>query len=113
MTTVEAFGDAAVVVTVSGEVDAYSAPTLRLDLRRVVEEDGANVLVIDLSAVTFLDSSGLGAIVGALRRLSERGGQLRIVEPRSSARRIFELTRLDTVLELYADREAALNGERG
>ena len=63
------------------------------------------MLVIDLAAVTFLDSSVLGALVGALRRLRERGGTLRIVRPANAAARIFELTGLDAVLDLYADRE--------
>lgn len=103
--------DGAAVVTLRGEVDAHTAPTLRLELRSLIEEAEATTVVIDLSAVTFLDSSVLGALVGALRRLRERQGQLRIVPPLTSAARILELTGLDTVLDLYPGREAALRGE--
>lgn len=106
--TIEQFG-ATSVVTLQGEVDAFTAPALRLDLRRLIEEEGASDIVIDLTAVTFLDSAALGALVGALRRLRERNGRLRIVRPRGQAARIFELTRLDTVLDLYAERDAAIN----
>ena len=67
------------------------------------------IVVVDLEAVTFLDSSALGALVGVLRRLRERDGQLRIVQPRTAAARIFELTGLDAVLDLYPDRAAALS----
>jgi anti-sigma B factor antagonist len=108
LTTIEKVGDADLVV-LHGEIDAFTAPSLRDDLYRLVEEMGATVVVVDLAAVTFLDSSALGALVGLLRRLRERNGRLRIVEPRSAASRIFSLTGLDAVLELYPDRDAALS----
>jgi anti-sigma B factor antagonist len=110
VTTIEQVGDA-YVVTLRGEIDAYTAPALRLDLRRLIEDVGASTLIVDLAAVTFLDSSALGALVGALRRLRERDGRLRIVQPQAAAARIFQLTGLDTVLDLYPGRDAALNAE--
>ena len=97
------------IVTLRGEIDAYSAPSLREDLRSLVEDGGALVVVIDLASVTFLDSSGLGAIVGTLRRLRERDGRLTIVQPESAASRIFEHTGLDAVLDLHDDREEAFS----
>jgi len=97
------------IVTLRGEIDAYSAPSLRDDLRSLVEDRGALVVVIDLAAVTFLDSSGLGAIVGTLRRLRERGGRLAIVQPESAASRIFEHTGLDAVLDLHDHRDEAFS----
>ncbi len=112
MTTIEQVGEAHVVI-LHGEIDAFTSPSLRDDLRRLVEEMGALIVVVDLAAVTFLDSSALGALVGVFRRLRERGGQLRIVEPRTAASRIFELTGLDAVLDLYPDREAALSAASG
>jgi anti-sigma B factor antagonist len=108
VTTIEQVGEAHVVV-LRGEIDAFTAPSLREDLHRLVEEMGATIVVVDLAAVTFLDSSALGAIVGLFRRLREREGRLRIVEPSGAASRIFALTGLDAVLELFPDREAALN----
>ena len=111
-TTIEQFGEA-YVVTLGGEIDAYNAPALRLDLRRLIEDVGASTIVVDLAAVTFLDSTALGVLVGALRRLRERNGRLRIVRPQATAARIFELTGLDTVLEFYPERDAALNAESG
>ena len=97
------------VVTLHGEIDAFTTPSLREDLRGLVEETGGLVVVIDLAAVTFIDSSAIGALVGTFRRLRERDGELRIVQPRSAASRIFELTGLDAVLDLYPDRGAALS----
>lgn len=101
------------VVTLHGEIDAYTTPRLRSDLHQLLEDDAVKALVIDLAAVTFLDSSALGALVGALRRLRERAGHLRIVRPEGNAARIFELTGLDAVLDLYAGREAAVNAASG
>lgn len=101
--------DAGFVVTLRGEIDAFTAPSLREDLRALVEERGATAVVIDLGAVTFLDSSALGALVGVLRRLRERDGRLVVVQPETAARRIFELTGLDAVLELHDDRDEAIS----
>jgi anti-sigma B factor antagonist len=108
VTSIETVGDAC-VVTLRGEIDAFTAPSLRDDLRDLVEETTALIVVVDLEAVTFLDSSALGALVSVFRRLRERDGQLRIVQPRTAAARIFELTGLDAVLDLYPDREAAIS----
>jgi anti-sigma B factor antagonist len=74
----------------------------------LVEGNEGLVLVLDLSAVSFLDSTALGTMVGAVRRLRETGGELRLVLPDSPARRIFELTSLDQVLEIRASRAAAM-----
>jgi anti-sigma B factor antagonist len=105
------------VVTLRGEIDAFTAPSLRLELERHIEESAAvssSVFVIDLAGVTFLDSSALGALVGALRLLRERGATLRVVEPEGAAKRIFAQTGLDAVLTLYPTRELALSrGETG
>jgi len=102
------------IVTLHGEVDAFTAPALRLELERLIESATVSTFVIDLAAVTFLDSSALGAFVGALRLLRERGATLRIVEPQGAAARIFAHTGLDEVLALYPTRELALkSGESG
>ena len=97
------------IVTVRGEIDAHSAPALRLELEQSIKGSAImSTFVIDLAAVTFLDSSALGVLVGAFRLLRERGVGLRIVEPRNAASRIFAQTGLDTVLALYPTRELAL-----
>ena len=96
------------VVSPRGELDAYTVAPLRARLAELIETDGASRLVVDLSDVTFLDSTALGTLVGALRRMREHDGRLSIVTPSSAAGRIFELTGLDRVLELHATRADAL-----
>ena len=86
------------VIRLDGELDAYSAPSLRERLRALIEGEAAlDVLVVDLERVSFLDSTILGTLVGCLRRMRERGGELQLVYPAGPAERIFALTGLDAV----------------
>lgn len=85
------------VVSLQGELDAFVAPELRERLRLAIEAASGGELVVDLAHVTFLDSTILGALVGALRRMRETGGDLRLVYPQHPADRIFELTGLDAL----------------
>jgi anti-sigma B factor antagonist len=105
---IELFSGGAVIV-LAGELDAYDAPALRESFQAVLESAPA-VIVLDLSAVSFLDSTVLGAVVGLLRRVRERNGELRTVLPDTTARRIFEITNLETALDVWPSREAAVAG---
>jgi anti-sigma B factor antagonist len=89
------------IVSPGGEIDAHSAPRLRAAIVGELEDAGVGHLVVDLSSVSFLDSSALGVLVGTLKRMRERDGQLDIVLPSSHARRVFEITALDRVLSLH------------
>jgi anti-sigma B factor antagonist len=100
-------GPGVVLVRARGDVDAYTAPGLRSHLHAATE-GGDELVVVDLADVTFIDSAGLGALVGAHRRMREGGGRLRIVRPPPLVARAFELTGLDGVLDLRDDREHAL-----
>ena len=95
------------VLTPFGDLDMAGAPGFRQAVVREVGE-GRTQLVVDLSAVTFLDSSGLGAIIGGLRRTRAHGGDLVLVCPDSEIRRAFELCDLDRVFNLHADLAAAV-----
>jgi anti-anti-sigma factor len=88
----------AVVISADGELDAFAAPDLSAALAD--NESTPSGLVIDLGLVSFLDSTALGVVVRAVRAASERGRETRVVLPRGSARRIFEITTLDHVLPL-------------
>lgn len=91
-------GDGRQVLQLEGELDAYVAPELRERIHRTIEDDpGLGTLVIDLERVSFLDSTILGTLVGGLRRMRERGGELHLVYPQPPADRIFALTGLDAV----------------
>lgn len=84
-------------VRLGGECDIASAPELREALVELHEQDVREV-VLDLSALDFLDSSGIGVIVSALKRLRESGGDLRVTGAQGPVRKVLELTGLDRVL---------------
>jgi len=89
-------GDCA-VIQVTGEVDVYTAPMLR-DQIRELSAKGAVHLIADLGRVDFLDSTGLGALVGGLKRLREAGGSLALVISTPRILRIFQITGLTKAL---------------
>ena len=97
---------AGVVLAPHGELDLRVAPELRDRISTAIE-DGADTVVIDLSAVTFIDSMALGVLVGAAHRHELRGGRPRLVDAAPELRRIFELTLLDRLFFLDSTREEA------
>src|SRR5712691_4687802 len=95
------------VVTVGGELDIESAGYLQRKLNEAIA-DGAETVVVDLGTTTFIDSMALGVLLGAVRRLRERDGQLRIACADPNIKRILEITLLDRVFAIYPSRETAL-----
>jgi anti-sigma B factor antagonist len=105
-----------VVVALNGEADMRIAAELKDRLGEVID-DGPVAVVLDLTNATFLDSTALGILLGAMKRLRAQGGRFRVVAPESEIRRVFELTLLDRVFELDLSRREALaaagDGRRG
>lgn len=79
------------VCSLRGELDAINAPRLRAVLAERLESD----VVVDLSQLEFIDSSGLGVLVGALKRFEAAGQRLRLRSPTSAISRVFSITGLD------------------
>jgi anti-sigma B factor antagonist len=96
---------AATVVTASGELDAFVAGELEAAFGDASQEPS---ILVDLTAVSFMDSTALGLLVRAVRDVEGRGGAIRVVLPSGTARRIFELTTLDRVLPVAGSRSDAL-----
>jgi anti-sigma B factor antagonist len=95
------------IVEPRGQADLHTAPALREALSEAIES-GGKVVVVDLSGVTFVDSMTLGVLLGAVKRLRQRGGELRIIVDDPHVRRVFEITLLDRVFDLFRDRSLAL-----
>ena len=98
------------VLTVAGELDLCSAPTLKWVLTDVLA-GGCSEMIVDLSPVTFIDSTALSVLIGVQRRLSA-GARLAIVCTNAKVLEIIELTGLVALFELFATLEQALVGAR-
>ena len=98
------------VVNVWGEVDVATSPSLRETLIRLVAE-GSNRLILDLEGVDFLDSTGLGTIISALKRARTHGGDLPLVSTQARITRLFEITGLDKAVPLLPTLDAAVAGD--
>lgn len=97
---------------VSGEIDMATAPRLRQHVQTVTAR-GPEGLVLDLDQVEFIDSTGLGVIVGAAKRMRMNDGLLRIVCSQPHLNELFELTRLNEVFDLYETLEDAFHDVPG
>lgn len=97
------------VVSLYGELDVATAPALREELIELVN-DGHTRLVLDLEGIDFLDSTGLGSLIGALRRTRTHGGDLRLVGTDTRITRLFEITGLDKAVPLLPSLDAAVAG---
>jgi anti-sigma B factor antagonist len=97
------------VLQVKGEVDVYTAPRLREKLVELVSH-GSQQLIVDLEGVDFLDSTGLGVLVGGLKRLRSHDGDLTLVCSQHRILKVFEITGLTKVFAIYDSVEAAVAG---
>ena len=98
---------AVTIVHVAGEIDVYTAPLLREVLDKQVAA-GRTDLVVDLEKVTFMDSTGLGVLVGRLKLVRGQNGTLRIVSAQERILKVFKITGLDKVFHIYATVDEAL-----
>lgn len=98
------------VLDVGGEVDVYTAPKLRERLVELVGEGHYN-LVVDMTKVEFLDSTGLGVLVGGLKRVRAHEGTLALVCNQERILKIFRITGLTKVFPIHDSLEEALQGQ--
>lgn len=100
------------IIEIGGEVDVYTAPKLREAIVTAVEA-GHLRLIIDVEKVEFLDSTGLGVLVGALKRVRADGGSLDIVCTQERILKIFAITGLDKVFGLHSSIDEARKAVHG
>ncbi|HYM58578.1 MAG TPA: STAS domain-containing protein [Solirubrobacteraceae bacterium] len=88
------------VVAVTGEIDLFTAPEFKQSMSKPIDE-GVGRLIVDLSETTFIDSSSLGVLIGAHRRLKQRDGNLVVVCDNDAIVKTFKITGLDSVFTLF------------
>jgi anti-sigma B factor antagonist len=93
------------LLTVSGEVDVYTAPLLRQKLVDLADS-GTSRIIVNLEPVEFLDSTGLGVLVAALNRLRRQEGDVELICSQPRIRRVFEITGLTRVFTIHPTLDA-------
>lgn len=104
----EPIDDTTHVVAVRGEIDIFTAPEFKALISGAIDA-GRDTVIVDLSAATFIDSSSLGVLISAHRRLNLRDGRLIICCDVREVRNTFAITGLDSVLSVVDTREEALS----
>ncbi len=102
-------GDAS-LLSLRGEIDVYTAPRLRQAIIDLVE-GGATRIVVDMEKVDFLDSTGLGVLVGGLKRVRVKDGSLSIVTTQDKILKIFDITGLNRVFAIHPSVDVAVAAE--
>lgn len=103
---VDQVGEVGVAEVPVDELDASNAPEFKRDIAPVVESN--TKLVLDMSRLHFVDSSGLGVILSCLRQLSAKGGDLKLCCMSKQVRAAFELVRMHRIFDIYSSREEAI-----
>jgi anti-sigma B factor antagonist len=98
-----------VIVRLEGQFDFSHVSTARAAINQTIE-DGARTIVVNLDGLDYIDSAGLGLLVGTLARLRDRKGELSVVCHSPRIRRVFDITRLTQLIALHETEEEALLG---
>jgi anti-sigma B factor antagonist len=86
-----------------GAIDLHVSPELRASLRAIIDNEKPERLVVDLSRVPYIDSSGIAVLIGAMQSLEHEGGTFLLAGAREGVRMIFESARLDQYFRLFPD----------
>ena len=95
----------AVTVVLAGELDQCTASQIRRQLDDILEDPGVTNLCLDLENLTFMDSSGIGVLLGRLRILQQRGGRLSVKNMQLPIEKLFRLTGLQRVIDVENSRK--------
>jgi anti-sigma B factor antagonist len=96
----------ATIISIKGDVDLYSSPAVRKVMIALTEKK-TPVIMVDLSHVSYMDSSGVATLVEGLQQTGKYKGKFKLFGLGMAVREVFELSRLDKVFEIYPNEEAA------
>jgi anti-sigma B factor antagonist len=95
------------VMNVRGEIHVTTAPEFSQRLTTAIEA-GKTAIVLDLSGVEFIDSTGLSVLLNGLRRVTQLHGRLALVSANPTVLRLFQITKLDSTFDIFDDRDSAI-----
>ncbi|MDP4090670.1 MAG: anti-sigma F factor antagonist [Bacillota bacterium] len=98
------------IVELTGELDHHSAEEVRNKIDDRLDRERINKLILNFSGVTFMDSSGIGVVIGRYKKLSLRNGMVSITDVKDPVKRVFELSGMFKIIKLYSSvQEAVIN----
>ena len=100
--------DKVVILDIQGEIDLYNAPEIKDTIQKLIEQQKYNI-IINLEKVSYIDSSGIGALISSLSNLKKYQGSLKIINVYASVKKVFELTKLTSFFEIFDSEEEALS----
>lgn len=100
--------DRVVILDIQGEIDLYNAPEIKDTMQKLIEAQKYSI-IINLEKVSYIDSSGIGALISGLSNLKKYQGSLKIINVYASVKKVFELTKLTSFFEIYDSEEEALS----
>ncbi len=101
------------VVRIDGEIDLSTAPQFRAGVEHALDRTMARDLILNMKSVSFVDSSGLGAILGRYRRVSQAGGRMALCSVMGRVKPVLELSGLRRIMPLFDSEREALASLRG
>lgn len=101
--------DATLVVALVGELDHHNSEIVRLKIDNKIEELGSQNIIFDFNGVEFMDSSGIGVVMGRYRKLASTGGKACVINLKPQIKRVFELSGLFKIIPEYQDIEIAVS----
>lgn len=104
--------DGITILDIQGEIDLYNAPEIKDIIQKLIEAQKYNV-IINLEKVSYIDSSGIGALISSLSNLKKYQGGLKICNVSGSVRKVFELTKLTSFFEIYESEGDAVTAFKG
>lgn len=95
------------VVDLVGEIDVYTSPTVKEAITELID-DGHYHLIINLEGVRYIDSTGLGVLIGALKRVREHAGSVNLICTNPQVKKIFDITGLVKIFGIYENEQSAI-----
>lgn len=95
------------IISVQGEIDVYTSPRVKETINELIEKENYN-LIINLEEVRYIDSTGLGVLIGALKRVREHNGSINLICTNPQIKKIFNITGLVKIFGIFKSEEEAI-----
>ena len=96
------------LVNLMGELDHHSAEEVRVKIDDRIDRDNIRKVILDFSGVTFMDSSGIGVVIGRYKKMQNRNGRLCVIEINKTVNKVFEISGMYKIIDVYRNIDEAI-----